>query len=161
MQCEICGIEIKGKPLYIRIEGSELNACSNCSRFGTPVERRAPVARATMATTTKPLAEKQRDVFDQMVDVIIVPNYGEIIRKEREKRGWTQEELAKRILEKANVVKKIERQELMLEEEVRKKLEKVLEIKLVQPAELGVEIKKRSSPRELTLGDIATIKKKK
>lgn len=160
MQCEICGAEIKGKPLYIRIEGSELNACSNCSRFGTPVERRAAATASTRAA--KPLAKtgKQRDVFDQMVDVI-VPNYGEIIRKEREKRGWTQEELAKRILEKANVIKKIERQELMLEEEVRKKLEKVLEIKLTQPVELGVEIKKRSSSRELTLGDIVTIKKKK
>lgn len=158
MQCEICGAEIKGRPFYIRVEGSELNACSNCSRFGTAVEREIQSA-ATAKLAGKTV--KHKDIFDQMVDVI-VPNYGEVIRKERERRGWTQEELARRILEKANVIKKIERQELMLEEEVRKKLERMLEIKLVQPVEMGSEIKRqRSSSRELTLGDVVTIKKKK
>ncbi|MEM2934690.1 MAG: multiprotein bridging factor aMBF1 [Methanocellales archaeon] len=156
MQCEICGAEIKGKPFYIRIEGSELNACSNCSRFGTVVER-----EMQSAATAKPIGKvvKHKDIFDQ-IDAI-VPNYGEVIRKERERRGWTQEELARRILEKANVIKKIERQELMLEEEVRKKLERVLEVKLVQPVEMGEVKRQRSSSRELTLGDVVTIKKKK
>jgi putative transcription factor len=158
MQCEICGAEIKGKPFYIRVEGSELNACSNCYRFGTPVEMKSEVKSAAVSAV-KPVKSK-KDIFDQMVD-IIVPNYGEIIRKEREKRGWSQEELAKRILEKANVIKKIERQELMPEEEVRKKIERVLGVRLLQPIEMGTEIKRQKSAKELTLGDIVTIKKKK
>ncbi len=159
MQCEICGAEIKGKPLYIKVEGSELNACSNCSRFGTPVEKGKMQSTQIVGSAAAVKSIKRKDIFDEMVAV--VPNYGEIIRKEREKRGWTQEELARRILEKVNVIKKIERQELMLEEEVRKKLERVLEIKLIQPVEVEAEIRKQRHARELTLGDVVTVKKKK
>jgi len=164
MQCEICGADIRGRPFLIKVERSELNACSRCSRFGTPVESYEPARGRGYAAppSGRPIARprtRRRDVFDQMVDEV-VPNYGEVIRREREKRSWSQEELALRILEKANVIRKIEREELMLEDDVRKKLEKALEIKLAEPVE-STEVKRRGLSKDLTLGDIATIKKKK
>ncbi len=161
MQCEICGSEIRGRPFLIRVERSELNACSNCSRFGTPVDKPAQVYAngSRYGVPTSRPRQRRRDIFDQMGEDV-VQNYGEVIRKERERRGLSQEALALKILEKANVIRKIEREELMLEENVRKKLEKALEIKLTESME-EADLGKRGSRRDLTLGDIATIKKKK
>ena len=159
MQCEICGAEIPGTPNRIVIDRSTLDVCKSCARFGkaedkwTPVPRKVvPVERAF--TARRP---QSRDQFKDLVE--IVPEYGRVIREAREGLGLTPDELASTIKEKAALIKKIERQELIPEDRVRKKLEKELSIKLTDQS-TEEKVKYRGGAKGLTLGDIADIKRK-
>ena len=87
-------------------------------------------------------------------------NFHEIIRREREKRGWSQEELAKRIQEKVSLIRKIENAEITPEPEVVEKLERLFNIKLRASIE-DVQLESKRRNLTLTLGDIVVIKKKK
>lgn len=159
MQCEICGADIPGTPNRIVIDGSALDVCKSCARFGkaedkwSPVPRRiVPVERSFTGRRPQP-----RDYFRDLVE--IVPEYGRVIREAREGLGQTIEELALAIKEKAALLKKIERQELIPEDDIRKKLEKELNIKLTDQA-TEEKVKFRGGAKGLTLGDIASIKRR-
>lgn len=73
-------------------------------------------------------------MFDQMTDEL-VDDYGSVIRRARDKRGMSQEELALEIREKVSLLKKIEREDLVPEDSIRKKLERVLGITLTERIE--------------------------
>ncbi len=73
-------------------------------------------------------------MFDQMTDELL-SDYGFAIRRAREARGMSQEELALAIKEKASLLKKLEREDLRPEDSVRKKLERVLGISLTETIE--------------------------
>lgn len=73
-------------------------------------------------------------MFDQMTDELL-SDYGFAIRRAREARGMSQEELAIAIKEKASLLKKLEREDLRPEDSVRKKLERVLGISLTEAIE--------------------------
>ncbi len=60
----------------------------------------------------------------------IVDNYGDIVRKAREKMGLTREQLAKILKEKESVIARIENYEMVPDDKLAKKLERVLKIKL-------------------------------
>lgn len=60
------------------------------------------------------------------------PETQEIIRKVREAQGLTIEELASKMMEKSALLRKIECEELIPEDAVRKKLETILNIKLTE-----------------------------
>ena len=90
----------------------------------------------------------------------LLENYNLIIRREREKRGWSQEVLAKKIQEKASLIRKIENAEITPEPEVIEKIEKLFNIKLREKVpEVKVNLKKINLTP--TLGDVVVIKKKK
>ncbi|MFQ6119020.1 MAG: multiprotein bridging factor aMBF1 [Methanosarcinales archaeon] len=132
MQCELCGKEIKGKAHYVKIEGSELNVCDRCVQYGQEIDKWAPVSRKVTPTKRMIKTRKQkRDIFDKITDEI-VSDYNIIIREAREKHGLTQDELALKIKEKASLIKKIERGEIIPEDSVIKKLERALDIKLTE-----------------------------
>ena len=159
MQCEICGAEIQGGPNRIVIDGSTLDVCKSCARFGkaedkwSPVSRKAvPVERAFTVRRPKP-----RDHFLDLVE--IVPEFGRKIKEARVSMGLSPEELGLRIKEKSALIKKIEREEISPEDDVRKKLERELKIKLTDSAS-DEKLKSRGGTRGLTLGDIADIKRK-
>ena len=73
-------------------------------------------------------------MFDQMTDELL-SDYGFAIRRAREARGMSQEELALAIKEKASLLKKLEREDLRPTDSVRKKLERVLGISLTETIE--------------------------
>ncbi len=151
MECEICGRKIVGKKHTIIVEGSELTVCERCKELGVEAKPAKAVVRVVkrVSTKTKPIVE----------DYELVENFHEIVRREREKRGWTQEELAKRIQEKATLIRKIEKGEITPEKEVVEKLEKVLDINLREKVE-EVKIQKSMSITP-TLGDVVVIRRKK
>lgn len=158
-QCEICGTEISGAPQRIVIDGSALEVCRSCARFGKQEDKwsavpkkMVPVERAFSVSRPKP-----RDHFKDLVE--LVPDFGRKIRVAREGLGLSLEELAERIKEKAPLLKKIEREDISPEDEIRKKLEKELKIKLSDQAS-ETRVKSGGSGRGLTLGDIASIKRK-
>ena len=165
MQCEICGSEIRGRPLKVTIDKSELEVCANCAKLGTVDNKRTPVSRkispvAPAARTARPKSQKPRkSVFEGFTEDL-VDDYDQVIRDARQSRGWTQEVLATKIKEKASLIKKVERGEIVPEESVRTKLEKTLNVKLTERTSTDSEWTGDRLSRGTTLGDIVKIKRK-
>jgi putative transcription factor len=158
-QCEICGAEISGLPQRIVIDRSTLDVCKSCARFGKPEDKWTPVPRKMVPVERAFIVKRPqpRDHFKDLVE--LVPEFGRKIRNAREALGMSPEQLGVRIKEKATLLKKIEREDISPEDEVRKKLEKELKIKLTDQASES-RVKAGSAGRGLTLGDIASIKRK-
>ena len=162
----MCGESIHGTPKLVRVEGAELQVCSRCEKYGTEVQQprrtdiRRPAARTAPGTAGKvsPAAvQRKRDMFDYMGGDI-VDDYSERIRKARMEKELSQKDLAMQMKEKELLIKKIEKGELIPEEDVRRKLEKVLEIKLVDTIIDETE-KKTQGKITQTLGDLTIILK--
>lgn len=155
MNCEICGREIKGKGFKIVVEGSEVTVCGSCKQYGT--EKKPSVASqpgARRVVLKKKKVSTKIEFTEELVE-----DFHVIVKREREKRGWSQEQLAKKIQEKESLIKKIENAEITPEPEVVEKLEKLFNIKLrEQVPEIKIEKSKSLVP---TLGDIVVVKRKK
>jgi len=142
------------------VEGAELVVCAQCARYGTEVQK---PARPEMRSGTAPRqgkaapARRSRDVFD-LIEGEIVEDYGERIRTARMEKGLSQKDLAMQLKEKELLIKKIEKGDLIPEDDVRRKLEKALEIRLIDSAgeDDGVHRGGKVVP---TLGDVISIKK--
>ena len=144
MQCEICGSNIRGKAHRVILEGTELNVCDACAKYGHEVKQvpkataagtgRVPAGKVPAGITFRTRSRRRPDMFDQMTDELL-SDYGFAIRRAREARGMSQEELALAIKEKASLLKKMEREDLRPTDSVRKKLERVLGISLTETIE--------------------------
>ncbi len=133
----------------VRVDGALLNVCDSCARFGTPAESiRSNFARnePEEPITTVKINQKRivvppakpstrRKARDNIENLTIVPDPGEIIRSARSRLNMTQDELAAKILERKNVLASIERGDLLPEIKTARKLEKVLGISLVEKEE--------------------------
>lgn len=92
-------------------------------------------------------------MFDDMDT--LAQDYNERLRNAREDRGLSQEELAKKLNEKASVIRKLEHGDVLPSDEVQKKLERELDISLTD--EVGNEDSEWSSDAAsdgYTLGDV-------
>ncbi|MDI9646481.1 MAG: multiprotein bridging factor aMBF1 [Archaeoglobales archaeon] len=153
MNCEICGREIS-KGYKIFVEGTEMTVCASCKQFGSE-----KVSTASQNSAKRVVIQKKKPSTRIEFKEELVENFHEVLRREREKRGWSQEELAKKIQEKESLIKKIENGEIAPEPEVVEKLEKIFGIKLREKVqEVKIEDKKKIS---ITLGDVVEVKKKK
>ncbi len=159
MQCEICGTDIKGNPIRVTVEGTVLDVCGKCARYGKTSDKWSPVSRKMSPSEKVVVTRKpRRDVFDKLEGEII-SDYAQIIKKAREAQGLTIEELASKIMEKSTLLRKIEREELIPEDAVRKKIETELNIKLTEKVS-SQDQRGGGFIRGTTLGDVAIIKKK-
>jgi putative transcription factor len=161
MQCELCGAKISGPAKTVRIEGALLEVCGPCSKYGTEVQKpkkaEAPRTGSTARHVPTVPVRRKRDVLD-LIEGEIVDDYGERIRKARMERGWTQKDLAMELKEKELLIKKLEKGDLIPEDDVRIKLERTLGIRLIDiPSD--TEEKKKSGKVVPTLGDVISIKK--
>jgi len=122
--------------------------------------RLAPVTARRAATPRRPRST-QADRLAERYEV--VPDYAERVRRARERLGMSQEELAIRVKEKVNVIKRIEAGTLVPPVDLARRLEKVLGIKLLEPVVeeepvAGGGGRRRRDEFELTLGDIVEIR---
>lgn len=160
MKCEVCGREIPGKPIHAIIEGAKLLVCPACAKYssGTWKERK----RATLtAKTIKPTVRARRrrtNLAEEELEV--VDGYGEIVRRARERRGWSQEDLGRVVGEKASVIRRIEREAMAPSIALARKLEHALGVKLLAPpSEPTIPLAPAKTPT-LTLGDLVKIREK-
>lgn len=153
MNCEICGKDIKPPGYKIVVEGTELNVCASCKKYGSE-----SISSAKQSSARRVLIKKKKPQTKIEFKEELVENFNQIIRFEREKRGWSQEQLAKKIQEKESVIRKIENAEITPEVEIVEKLEKLFGIKLRESVpEVKTAKPSQSTP---TLGDIVTVKRK-
>jgi putative transcription factor len=168
MPCEMCGKEVP-RLRKVQIGGSELEVCAECARFGQDVQREAPkgtpvvsgpsaVADAPKAFD-RPVQKKPRDALSR-TEMELAEDYPRRISKSRQKRGLTQEDLAKRLNEKKSVISRLETGEMRPSDRLIKKLERELDIKLRERVEYQVEsTKKQLSSGGVTLGDLIRMEK--
>lgn len=128
MECEVCGRQAS-RLVRVEIEGSILSVCRECSNLGKPVmENTVPSKRMPAVTSRFRSAIHGLDEHDLGMD--LVEDYGKRIQQARMQRGWTREELARRVFEKESVIQRIESNSLTPSDELIEKLERVLSIKL-------------------------------
>lgn len=173
-QCEMCGAE-KSSLTTTKVEGAELELCEDCKGFGTEVRTESSSSTSTKYSTSSSSGtsssssssssggsssggRRRRDMFDQMDE--LAGDYDARIREARERDGMSQEELAKSLNEKASLIRKLERGDILPSDSVQKKLERALDISLTEGASDEDADWDAGGEMTQTLGDVVKRKKK-
>ena len=170
MRCEVCGRKIHTEPVTAIIEGAKLTVCIECSKHGRIIhqeETTMPNAAPNYPsnTTKKPqgpatTVQKKPSTPSVQITQEITPDYANQIRMAREKLSLTHEELGKKIMEKASLLKHIEAKKMEPNNQLAQKLERTLKIKLLIPiSQEKISQFPKSANKELTLGDLVKIDK--
>lgn len=174
MRCEICGSQVRGKPRKALIEGATLMVCEECAKHSSQVMPLTGVGRELKPPVGLPLPKERkpqrslkpvRGVGSE--DYMVIEGFGSLIKRVREQKGWTQEELASKIGEKASFIGKLENEKVYPSFEVARKLEHVLGVKLISrmvegPLKEAYLKTQHPKTRDMpTLGDIAVFKNKR
>ena len=158
MICEMCGKEVPVTKTVI-VEGSRMNVCPNCARFGE--DYRASSSHGAPVTQTvieERLQKRERrmqskDIYASSTSVELVDDYGGVIRDARTEQGMDQKQFASVIQEKQGTLAKIESNNLIPDDKIIKKIEKALGIKLTETVNSGVTVGPGSSGNKMTLGN--------
>ncbi len=158
MLCEVCGLDVP-RTKTVTVEGTVLNACPSCARFGTEVgAAAAPRPRGVPTGVTEGLEARRRrmaekDVFSQSGEEDLAVDYADRIRRARESRGWKQTDLGAKINERVTIIGKLESGTIIPNEDLIRRLERALEIKLKEKVPT-VAVRKAGAREGLTLGDL-------
>ncbi|HLD84123.1 MAG TPA: multiprotein-bridging factor 1 family protein [archaeon] len=137
MQCEVCG---RGAVTKAVIEGVPLDVCAGCAGHGTEIKQ--PQARHAL----------------EISESTINPDFSAMIKQARGKVGIERKMLAEKLAVKESILARIENG-MRPDNVTARKLEKALGIKLLGfSADAVVQ---KQAPNEITLGDVAVIKKKR
>ncbi|MBN1328526.1 MAG: TIGR00270 family protein [Candidatus Heimdallarchaeota archaeon] len=184
--CEMCGNFAGPDLTECEVDGARMLLCPKCAKFGTKISnkpihvyededqkevtfvRSAPGGKGPSISHVKmgsgdrvPTPVKQRAKRDVLIsDQVLIDDYGGVIQGARKMRGWSLEEFAQMINEKASLIQKIEKNEFNPSENLIVKIERKLEITLREEASAPI-FTAITSPKETTLGDVVKLKKKK
>ena len=158
MICEMCGKEVPMTKTVI-VEGSRLNVCPGCARFGE--DYRASSSNGAPVTQTvieERLQKRERrmqskDIYAGSASVELVDDYGGVIREARVAKGMDLDQFAASILEKKGTLAKIESNNLIPDDKLIKKIEKALGIKLTESVQSGVTVGGGNGRNNMTLGN--------
>jgi len=171
LNCDICGRQIHAKPNRIVVEGAVMMACESCARHGTPYQEPKAVAPFPLVPTMKPRSvisrrpiarlPTDRRAPREVQELDLADSYPQIIQKGRKKHGLSQEDLAMKVKERLSIIQKIELGKMTPDLRLARTLEHVLRVKLLVPrTEPPVPKLPASATKELTLADIAKIRKR-
>jgi putative transcription factor len=160
----MCGAE-SSSLTTTKVEGAELELCDSCTDFGTEVRTESSSSSSTKYSTSSSSSSssssggsssggsrRRRDMFDDMEE--LAADYDDRIRSAREERGLSQEDLAKELNEKASLIRKLERGDILPSDEVQTKLERKLDISLSEGASDEDAEWSGGSSTTTTLGDV-------
>jgi putative transcription factor len=101
-------------------------------------------------------ADRYAGVVERVERYEFVDDLGNVVRRAREARFLTREQLAEMVGEKVSTIRRIENDELKPSFELARKLEKVLKVKLLVEATDDVfeRVVTRAQRRGLTIGDV-------
>ena len=167
MQCEVCGRQIAGKPRRMIIEGAKMLTCEECAKLGSAywepetVNLKKPI-KNKIKTVVRNIPTRRKISITVPENLEIVEGYGSLLRQAREKMGLSHEDLGRRIREKVSVIKKIEREKMVPDQNLASRLEHALRVKLFVP----LVVPKTSFPSPppstgVTIGEIVHLKSEK
>ena len=145
-ECEVCGKD--GAARRAKIEGAVMNVCDKCVEMG-----------AEIAAPVKLVFERKSIRAPEEMFIRVKENLGHLVKRQREKMGLNQEELARRLLLNVQVVTRIENGWMPPLETVNV-LEKFLKTSLKETVEAEAP-KTKKGTKALTLGDVVEIRRKK
>lgn len=125
MQCEICGKA--GARMRIEMDGVEMLACEQCARLGNPIEEKKN--RQQNNPHPKRIFLEKAEALEQLV---LVDDFGKIIKRAREQKQLTFEALSRLLGEKESVLRNIESGHLQPTMETAMLLEKKLGIRIIE-----------------------------
>ena len=164
MECEICGKPVpENNPIKAKIEGSVMVVCKECSKLGT-IQKAPPkpkyVKQNKNKKTTNNTRRRTYTRNDEPTEELI-EDFSFEVRKARESKDWSREELGRKINERVSVITRIETGKMTPDTKLTKKLEKALNIKLLEKVD-NIDLNQfiNSSSGERTLGNVMKIKRK-
>jgi len=164
MECEICGKPVpENNPIRAKIEGSVMVVCKECSKLGT-IQKAPPkpkyVKQNKNKKTTNNTRRRTYTRNDEPTEEL-VEDFSFEVRKARESKDWSREELGRKINERVSVITRIETGKMTPDTKLTKKLEKALNIKLLEKVD-NIDLNQfiNSSSGERTLGNVMKIKRK-
>jgi putative transcription factor len=145
-----------------KIEGSLLNVCQGCTKFGKVISAIQPPKLPEKAKHERQILTQSSPAISQNeITEVFVENYHEIIKRRREELNLTQEEFAKKINEKESIIHKLETGSFEPNMVLARKIEKFLKIHLIEQTALSNEdVEKPTKNEEYTLGDFIVVKKR-
>jgi putative transcription factor len=155
--CERCGK--RAKLQEVEIAGARMYVCPDCARFGKVIKERTepkpqskPLYRAKTPRPPKPdaLSRGEKELAD---------DYPKRIQRGREKKGWSREDLGKKINERVSVIANLEHGHMHPSDNLIKKLERALDIHLKEVIE-EVHISQGAESQGMTLADFIVYKDK-
>ena len=164
MECEICGKPVpENNPIRAKIEGSVMVVCKECSKLGK-VQKAPPKPKFVkqnkkpkrQTTTRKKVYSRNDEPSEELIE-----DFSLEVRKAREAKNWSREDLGKKINERVSVITRIETGKMTPDTKLTKKLEKALNIKLLEKID-NMDLNQfiNNSSGERTLGNIMKIKRK-
>ena len=167
--CELCG-RIVDKAYVVLIDGAEFIVCEHCKRYGKVIKvlESSPRKKAKSRESKTPDMAKRSQAHrsrspDSILEdeLVLVPDYGERIREERERRKLTIEELARRLGISASYLRRIEHQKVIPDERTVEKLEEFFGITLRTRDDLvDVKVSDQEINYTPTLGDFIVLEDK-
>jgi putative transcription factor len=138
-ECELCGSKATRKA---KVEGTVLAVCDDCVRFGEEV---------------KEVEYRKAVKIPQMegLDTVLVKDFHKTIRRARENKKLTQEELAKKLSEKVSVIKRME-EGWQPSDKLIDKVERFFNIKLREET-TELTLKKKTRSQRMTIGDVVEV----
>jgi putative transcription factor len=141
MLCEMCGQDVDSTS-RVKVEGSVLNLCANCARFGKPLD--PPPAAPSLAPRGRTLvfsggatrgpgggrSLQERDLYQEIGEMELAPDWAKRIRLAREGLHWTPEDFGKKLNEKKSVVLKLESGGFRPPDDLVRRVERLLKVRL-------------------------------
>ena len=154
MLCEMCGAESASLEPR-KVSGSVLRVCNSCAGMGKQTSYRESVGhRAFVAQTLEKREQKTRYKDISSDEKVLVSNYGDVVRKARERKGLDHVSLAMKISEKKSIITSVESGNMKPNEKLIKKLENFLKINLMEDVEEISSSYKSGSKKNFTMGDL-------
>jgi len=142
MLCEMCGKDVESVA-RVKVEGTVLRLCPECAKFGEPLDPvptpaltpGGPVrSRPPAVGATRPAGPgrrlEERDLYSDIGEMELAPDWPKRIRAAREKLTWTPEVLGKKLNEKKSVVLKLESGSMRPPDALVRKIEHLLQVRL-------------------------------
>ena len=124
MRCDMCGKE--SNLFRTLVEGTELNVCSDCVKFG----KKLGVAKTKQEKQEAIQKIIEENAIPETIEIIL-PAASRMIKQKRENMGFTQEQLAKKMNEKVSVIQQVENGNLSSIALV-KKFERIMNLNLIK-----------------------------
>lgn len=145
MICEMCGSEVPiTKPMIV--EGTKLNLCPNCARFGDEYKGQTPTPSTPVPKSVIEDRLQRRERRMQTKDIYsasvmeLIDDYGTVVRNAREAKGLDLDEFSKSIFERKGTIARIEANDLVPDDKLIGKLEKALNIALKEEVRSGGQV---------------------
>ncbi|WP_407377223.1 multiprotein bridging factor aMBF1 [Methanobrevibacter sp.] len=163
MECEICGKPVpEHNPIRAKIEGSVMIVCKDCAKLGK-IQKTPPKPKFVQQKNKQQKNTRNRNYSSRRDEPTeeLIEDFDLKIRKARESKDWSREQLGKKINERVSVITRIETGKMTPDTKLTKKLEKTLNITLLEKVD-NIDLNQfvSSSAGERTLGNIMKIKRK-